>query len=216
MQGGTNNPLGWREEGGKIVMPIIGEIRKGREIGKKSPRSNYIWAACVDCGKERWVKFIKGKLRNNRCKSCSHAGDKNPYWKGGGCKIDGYIQIKLQPDDFLYSMADKRGYVREHRLIMAKHLKRCLQSWEIVHHKNGLRDDNRIENLELTDSRGEHLLAHSKGYRNGYQKGLRDGRQKQIEELSKEIEELRKQIKLMQWQNLELLGQLRQFLGSER
>ena len=174
-------------------MPQIGEIQKGLYIGK-SAHHLYIWHACLGCKRERWIQFVRGKPTREKCPKCAaHRGANHRAWKGGRRKEKkGYIIVLLQPDDFFYPMGTYSSkYVLEHRLVMAKHLGRCLQSWEIVHHKNGIRDDNRIENLELTSSIGEHITNHSKGYRDGYSKGLIDGRDKQIQLLKQEITSLK-------------------------
>ena len=57
----------------------------------------------------------------------------------------GYITLHL-PN---HPLANKSGTVYEHRLVMSEHIGRYLASHESVHHKNGNRSDNRIENLEL-------------------------------------------------------------------
>ena len=162
-------------------MPSIGDIATGKEIGRSAYQ--YIWVACKECAQERWALSVKGKVQSNSCRPCFLVklhqrllkGENHPKWKGGRIiHADGRISILVRPDDFFYPMANARGYVQEHRLVVAKKLGRCLQSWETVHHKDGAKYHNESNNLELTTT-GSHSLAHSKGYRDGYIKGYRDG-----------------------------------------
>jgi Mor family transcriptional regulator len=75
--------------------------------------------------------------------------DKHGSWKGGRVDQGGYDYIKIAPDHLFAEMAQRGGYVAEHRLRMAEKLGRCLHSYETVHHINGDKKDNRIENLQL-------------------------------------------------------------------
>lgn len=61
---------------------------------------------------------------------------------------DGYIYVKAP----WHPNSNSRGYIMEHRLTYELHHKVSLKKNEYIHHKNGLRDDNRIENLELWTS----------------------------------------------------------------
>jgi len=153
---------------------------------------------CIQCGK---TFFIQPHLLKRRaCIYCSiicrdkGKQTKPTNYKGGYFNADGYKFIKLKPDDFFYPMANKQGYVMEHRLVMAKHLGRCLQDWEKVHHKDGIKDHNKYSNLKMT-TLGSHTIEHSKGYRDGYRQGYQDGQSKRIEDLKKEIRLLRWELK---------------------
>ena len=89
-------------------------------------------------------------------------GKENPFYKTGEItsKQSGYIFKLIFPDNPFYSMTGKsNNYIQEHRLVMAKKLGRCLKKWEIVHHKNRNRSDNRIENLEIYNNK-EHNSFH--------------------------------------------------------
>lgn len=174
------------------MSPQIGERRRGREIDRYGggERCLYEWSPCRVCGKPRWVIINRGKIKNDRCKSCSDrerikqyhgVGEKSTGWKGGFYYRYGYKYIWLPKEDFYYPMVCKKPYVAEHRLVMARHLNRCLHKWEIVHHKNGIRDDNRIENLDLTIL-GRHAKEHNQGYIDGFQKGYLDGKKQAIKE----------------------------------
>lgn len=60
-----------------------------------------------------------------------------------------------------HPLANKAGKVYEHRFVMSKHLGRWLNSEEVVHHKDGNRQNNDINNLELTNAK-EHAILHAK------------------------------------------------------
>lgn len=109
------------------------------------------------CGTERVVRVRS--LHRGISQSCGcrireinrrRSGPTSAGWKGGRCKTSsGYILIHT-PE---HPAAQAAGYVPEHRLVIEKRLGRYLTPEETVHHVNGVRTDNRPENLELWSSR---------------------------------------------------------------
>ena len=98
----------------------------------------------------------------------NQTGDKNPGWKGGRttkfegkkgkggwkCK-KGYIYLRLPNHPRAYS----NGYYPEHRLVIEQKIGRLLKKYEHVHHLNGIKDDNRPENLELINGATHNLIT---------------------------------------------------------
>jgi len=127
---------------------------------------------CLDCGKIRKVQIRNGQPISLRCHPCgakhrvvakpdSWAKRENhPRWKGGiHSEPNGYRSIVVSLDSPYLSMADDRGRIYEHRLVVAQSIGRCLTSTEEVHHLNGDKTDNRLSNLLLL-SKAQHNGEH--------------------------------------------------------
>jgi uncharacterized phage protein (TIGR01671 family) len=94
--------------------------------------------------------FITTDITNLR------AGSKGWYMQNG------YIMRKVNN----HPNEDVRGYVAEHRLIYERYLGRFLDKKEVIHHINGNRADNRLENLQIAIENGEHVKKYHRKARN--------------------------------------------------
>lgn len=143
-------------------------------MNKRKPR--FLIKCACGCGQDLISVDAKGRDRkyihghNNRDKHWQWTGtsrenlsnslknlrrrEENPRWKGGRyIDTHGYAWV-LCPS---HPHAAANGYVREHRLVMEEKLGRFLSPEEIPHHINGIKDDNRPENLELYLNQSQHL-----------------------------------------------------------
>jgi hypothetical protein len=87
-------------------------------------------------------------------------GPANNNWQGGrSVASNGYVLIRIGVG---HPLADCRGYCYEHRLIASGMIGRWLKPSELVHHRDGNKQNNHPANLDVKASNAEHYLEHRK------------------------------------------------------
>ena len=136
--------LAWDNTKSKSYLENVKKHYCSNECKHLGRRSRVI-ITCATCGKEKelWTCAIK----NGEGKFCSMA-----------CKVKASKKRYLNQQGYIELFIDGK-LKKEHRQLMEEYLNRKLKPWEIVHHINFIRDDNRIENLQVM-TRREHIKIH--------------------------------------------------------
>lgn len=144
-QGSAPKHWGGIREARSTIMELHGEeiVRRYSEVGESQQ-------AIADSLGISQAVVSRVVAKAGASKSFSRGPDHHS-WQGGRINVaGGYVGVMAdRTDDIAWPMATSLGYVPEHRFVMAHHLGRPLDPSETVHHINGVRDDNRIENLQL-------------------------------------------------------------------
>lgn len=129
----------------------VSNERLAELIPNKTPLAIYKKARKMGLKISAEIKF------QNRSKA--HSGEKCNFWNGGKGKTSRGYNLIFQPD---HHRADSRGYVLEHILVFEQATGISVPVGCCIHHLNGTKDDNRIENLCMM-THGAHTAMHHAG-----------------------------------------------------
>lgn len=144
---------------GCLIKRLAKEKRK-KMVGEKFSRLTLIkfesigsrvrWHCRCACGKKSFVwenNLVRGLTRSCGCLAYESRKKGHCKYKRGDKVVDGAGYVRVKMPDHPNSFSD--GYVLEHVLVMSENIGRPLRKGESVHHKNGIRNENSIKNLEL-------------------------------------------------------------------
>lgn len=137
------------ENCGKVFWASEYQVAKGkakfhsRECWRENRKKGSEWRSCLQCGKRFWAN--PSTVKSGRGKCCSRACSSKSQRVERMITTQGYVLVECER----HPRAKKTGKVLEHILIVEQDIGRLLRKDERIHHLNGKREDNRIDNLEI-------------------------------------------------------------------
>ncbi|KKM99553.1 hypothetical protein LCGC14_1146770 [marine sediment metagenome] len=128
------------------------EYQARYDTGRKEP--------CPRCGTPKGFRALLCRSCDNKDRAVRHLGENNPNWRQGRTSDKlGYVYVRIRPGAH---RAGQHAYRAEHRVVWEAAHGPIPKGW-IIHHLNGIKGDNRIENLAAMP-RSEHHIRHAEPY----------------------------------------------------
>ena len=134
---------------------------------RRTQKYSQVMEACPLCGNERWVRLGRSGCICNKCRIDNihlRKREKHPLWRGGIHKNNnGYVMVYM-PE---HPHSHKSGYILRSHIVIEKKIGRFVLPHENVHHINGIKDDDREDNLYIM-THGQHTALTNRLYNKAY------------------------------------------------